>query len=162
MMIYFSFFPLAQLDHPQTIESRPPCAPHLSNLLAYASFVARACFWLVFVFDFPVGSHLRPRPILFSIFYSAAQYEDTTPPHTFRPGHVSSLTPLPPSTPNFGWLLCPPIKRQPSKSKGPPISQLIFVDQFDDQSNNTASPHTFHPGRASSPTPPPLPTPTFI
>jgi hypothetical protein len=46
-------------------------------------------------------------------------------PHTFCPGRVSSPTPLSPSTTTFGWLLCPPIKRRPSKAKGPPI-YLIF------------------------------------
>ncbi len=33
-------------------------------------------------------------------------------------------------TPTFGWLLCPPIKRRPSKAMGPPVSlffcQLIW------------------------------------
>ena len=46
------------------------------------------------------------------------------------PRSVSSPTPLPLSTPTFGWLLCPPIKRRPSKAKGPPISLLVFVHQL--------------------------------
>ncbi len=52
------------------------------------------------------------------------------PPHRFCPDCVSSPMPLPLSTPTFGWLLCPPIKRRPSKAKGPPISLLIFVHQL--------------------------------
>jgi len=49
-------------------------------------------------------------------------------PYTFRPGPISSLTPPSPLTTTFGWLSCPPIKRQPSKAKGPPIS--LFFRQF--------------------------------
>jgi hypothetical protein len=49
--------------------------------------------------------------------------------------------PLPPPMPTFGLLLCPPIKQQPSKAKGLPISLLSFVDRYNDQSNNTASPY---------------------
>ena len=82
---FLVFYPLAQVDRPQMIKLRPPCAPHQSNLLAYTSFAARACFWLVVVFDFPVRSHLRPQPILFSIFYSPSIHRSVrrynNPPH---------------------------------------------------------------------------------
>jgi hypothetical protein len=43
-MIYLVFYPLAQLDPPQMIKLRSPCAPYWLNLLAYTSFVTRACF----------------------------------------------------------------------------------------------------------------------
>jgi hypothetical protein len=91
------FYLLPQLDCPQMIKSRPPCALHQSNLLTYTSFIVRECFWLIVVFDFPVRSHLRTQPILFSIFIPlqfAAQYKDTTPPQHIPPrSHLLSDTP---------------------------------------------------------------------
>ncbi len=56
----------------------------------------------------------------------AAPSKEMTPPHTFRPGRLSSSMPLPLLMSTFGWLLCPPIKQRPSKAKGPPIS-LFFL-----------------------------------
>ena len=71
-----------------------------------------------------------PRAQHISLFFSSLasirrpkQWDND--PQTFRPGRVSSLTPPSPLTTTFGWLLCPPIKRWPSKAKGPPIS-LFF------------------------------------
>ena len=48
--LFYFFTPPTQLDCPQTIDSRPPCAPHRPNPLAHTPFVARACFWLVVAF----------------------------------------------------------------------------------------------------------------
>jgi hypothetical protein len=76
-----------------------------------------------------IGGRLRPQCIfIFFIFCRSIRHPKQwdNVPHTFRPGHVSSPTPPSPSTTTFGWLLCPPIKRRPSKAKGPPIS-LFFL-----------------------------------
>ena len=48
--LFYFFTPPTQLDCPQTIDSRPPYAPHRPNPLAHTPFVARACFWLVVAF----------------------------------------------------------------------------------------------------------------
>ncbi len=106
----------------------PPRSPRRSQLPSFTSFVAPVCFWLIVVWFSFVGSRLRPRRIFVVVFFLrrfATPSEEKTPPHTFRPGRLSSSIPLPLSMPTFGWLLCPPIKRQPSKAKGPPIS-LFF------------------------------------
>ena len=104
-------------------------ASHSSRLPSILPSVAAACFLLVVVYNFLLGSHLRPRPILFLVFRSLLIHRlvqrDNTPPHTFHPGYISSQRPLSPSTPTFGWLLSPPLKLRPSKAKGPPIS-LFF------------------------------------
>ena len=71
-----------------------------------------------------IGGRLRPRCIfIFFIFCRSIRRPKQLDnvPHTFRPGRVSSPTPPSLSTTTFGWLLCPPIKRRPSKAKGPPI-----------------------------------------
>jgi hypothetical protein len=81
----------------------------------------------------------------------AAPSKETTPPHTFRLGRLSSSMPLPLSTPTFGWLLCPPIKQQPSKAKGPPISLFFLSIDIPPQTMGNPPPHTFQPGLASSP-----------
>jgi hypothetical protein len=108
----------------------PPHSLCRLQLPSFTSFVAPACFWLVVVWFSFVSSRLRPRRIFVVVFFLCrfiAPSKETTPPHTFFPGRLSSSMPLPPSMPTFGWLLCPPIKRWPSKAKGPPIS-LFFVD----------------------------------
>ncbi len=73
----------------------------------------------------------------------AAPREETTPPHLFHPGCRSSLMPLPPSMPTFGWLLCPPIKRRPSKAKGPPISLFSSPINIPPQTTGNRPPHTY-------------------
>jgi hypothetical protein len=96
------------------------------------------------IFSF-VGGRLRPQRIFVVIVFLhqfAAPSKETTPPHTFHPGRLSSSMPLPPSMPTFGWLLCPPIKRQPSKAEGPPISlffSLINIPPPND--GQPSSPH---------------------
>ena len=93
--------------------------------------IAAACFRLVVVckmFDRrPSMPRAQPISLFFSLLSSivrpSKQWDND--PHTFHPGRVSSLTPPSPLTTTFGRLLCPPIKRQPSKAKGPPIS-LFF------------------------------------
>ncbi len=72
----------------------------------------------------------------------AAPSKETTPPHTFRPGRLSSSMPLPPSMPTFGWLMCPPIKRRPSKAKGPPI--LLFFLSINIPPPNDGQPSSPH------------------
>ncbi len=62
--------------------------------------------------------------------------------------------PLPPLMPTFGWLLCPLIKWQPSKAKGPPISQFFLLINIPPQTMGNRPPHTFRPGLTSSPTHP--------
>jgi hypothetical protein len=62
----------------------------------------------------------------------------------------------------FGWLLCPPIKRRPSKAKGPPISPFFLSINIPPQTTGNRPPHTFWPGLASSPTHPLTLTPSSI
>ncbi len=70
--------------------------------------------------------------------------------------------PLPPSMPTFGWLLCPPIKRWPSKAKGPPILLFFSPMNIPPQTKGNRPPHTFRPGLASSPMHPLMLTPSSI
>ena len=107
-----------------------PRASHSSRLPFIVPSVAAACFWLVVVCKIFNRRPSTPRAQPISLFFSSLasirrpkQWDND--PHTFRPGRVSSLTPPSPLTTTFGWLLCPPIKRRPSKAKGPPIS-LFF------------------------------------
>jgi len=60
------------------IESRSPRAPHQSNLLKFTSYVAHMCFWLVVVFELPVGGHIRQRR--FIQFFYLIRNEETPPP----------------------------------------------------------------------------------
>jgi hypothetical protein len=103
----------------------PPFVPRRSRLISYPSPVAPAYFWLVVASFELVRSHLRPRRVFFLFFFLLrfdARFRETTPPHTFRPGRVSSPTSPPTSKPTFIWLLCPPFKWRPSKANGPPAS----------------------------------------
>ncbi len=131
----------------------PPRSPRRSQLPSFTSFVAPACFWLVVVWFLFVGCHLRPWRVFvvgFFLHRFAAPSEETTPPHTFRPSHLSSSMPLPPSMLTFDWLLCPPIKQQPSKAKDPPISLFFLSINIPPQTMGNRPPHTFQPGLASS------------
>ena len=101
-------------------------ASRLSLLPFIVPSVAATCFRLVVVCKIFNRRPSTPRAQPISLFFSSLasirrpkQWDNV--PHTFRPGHVSSPTPPSPSTTTFGWLLCPPIKRRPSKAKGPPI-----------------------------------------
>jgi hypothetical protein len=60
--------------------------------------------------------------------HSTPQTMGQRPPHVPPRSRLLSNTPLTVAT-TFGWLLCPPIKRRPSKAKGPPIS-LFFCRLF--------------------------------
>ncbi len=133
----------------------PPWFLCRSQLPSFTSFVAPACFWLVVVWFSLVGGRLRPRRIFVVVLFLrqfAAPSKETTPPHTFRPGCPSSSMPLPPSMPTFGWLLCPSIKQQPSKAKGPSILVFFLSIKIPVQMTGNRPPHTFRPGLASSPT----------
>lgn len=112
-----------------------------------------------------IGGRLRPRCIfIFFIFCRSIrrpkQWDNV--PHTFRPGRVSSPTPPSPSTTTFGWLLCPPIKRRPSKAKGPPIYLFFLSINSTPQTTGSRPPHTFRPSIASSPTHPLTSSPSPI
>jgi hypothetical protein len=140
-------------------------SPRRSQPPSFTSIVAPACFWLVVVWFSFVGGRLRPRRIFVVMFFLrqfAAPSEETTPPHRFRPDCLSSSIPLPPSMPTFGWLLCPPIKRRPSKAKGPPIYLFFSYINIPPQTTGNHPPHTFRPGLASSPTHPLTSTPSSI
>ncbi len=143
----------------------PPRYPRRLQLPSFTSYAAPACFWLVVVgFSF-VGSRLRPQHnfcCCFFLCWFAAPSKETTPPHTFRPGRLSSSMPLPTLMLTFGWLLCLPIKRWPSKAKGPPISLLFLLINIPPQTSGNHPPHTFPPGLASSPTHPLTSTPSSI
>ena len=112
-----------------------------------------------------IGGRLRPRCILiFFIFCRSIQRPKQLDnvPHTFRPGRVSSPTPPSLSTTTFGWLLCPPIKRRPSKAKGPPIYLFFLSINLTPQTTGSRPPHTFRPSIASSPTHPLTSSPSPI
>jgi hypothetical protein len=114
---------------------------------------------------FSIGGRLRPRCIFnFLIFCGSIrrpkQWDNV--PHMFRPGRVSSPTPLSPLTTTFGWLLCPPIKRRPSKAKGPPIYLFFLSINSTPQTTGSRPPHTFRPSLASSPTHPLTSSPSPI
>ena len=107
-----------------------PCASRSSRLPFLVPSVAAAYIRLVVVCKIFNRRPSTPRAQPISLFFLSLasirrpkQWDND--PHTFRPGRVSSLTPPSPLTTTFGWLLCPPIKRRPSKAKGPPIS-LFF------------------------------------
>jgi hypothetical protein len=89
MMIYFSIILPAQLDRPRQSNR----APHRLNLLKFTSCVVCMCFWLVVVFELPVGGHIRQRHF-FSIFFISF----SSPPGTKRhpPTHASTMPPLMP------------------------------------------------------------------
>jgi hypothetical protein len=81
-------------------------------------------------------------PLLFLIFCRSIchlEQRDNTPPHV--PPWSRILSNAPPTIDMaFGWWLCPPIKRRPSKAKGPPISLNCFVAQFDSPNGTMTSP----------------------
>jgi hypothetical protein len=128
-----------------------PCTPHQPNLLANTSFIMRMCFWLVFVSDFPVGSHQRSQPILFSIFIPLKLQRDNTPPHTFRLSCISSLKPLPPSMLTLNGLLYAPVKQRSPNIDSTSLSLFFHCSICPPKTIGEHSPHTFRPGLASSP-----------
>ena len=82
-------------------------------------------FWFVVAYFQLVGSLLRPRRVLFLIFFLLqfdARFQETTPPHTFLPGRLSSPTPPLTLKPTSFWLLCPPFKWRPCMANGTPAS----------------------------------------
>jgi hypothetical protein len=102
-----------------------------------------------------------PSKVVFFLCQFAVPDEETTPPHTFCPGHLSSPRLLPPSTLNFGWLLCPHIKQWPSKAKGPPVSlHFLWIDLLH-QTTGNRPPHTFRPSLTSPPMHPLMSKPTI-
>ncbi len=132
----------------------PPHSPCRSKLPSFTSFVEPACFWLVVVWFSFVGGRLRPQRIFVVVFFLhrfAAPSKETTPPHTFCPGCLSSSMPLQPSMPTLGWLLCPPIKQQPSKAKDLPSSLFFSSINIPPQTMGNRPPHTFQPSLAPSP-----------
>ena len=73
---------------------------------------------------------LRPRHIFFLLFFvnqSDARFRETTLPHTFRPGRVSSPKSPPASALTHSWLLCLSINRRPPEWRRPiPPSFFLF------------------------------------
>jgi hypothetical protein len=132
-----------------------PCSPvatPLLHLLRCASVLLVGCC-VIFIRRWPS----KATTYFCSHFFSVnlpLQGKRQHPPPTFHPGRLSSSMPLPPLMPTFGWLLCPPIKRQPSKAKGPPISLFFSSINIPPQTTGNRPPHTFRPGLASSPTHP--------
>ena len=133
-MICFSILPPPPLPNLIAPNDQIALPPHFSPVEPpHLYLLHHACvFLVVVVFELLVGGHLRPRRLFF-IFLSCSvccpERRDTHP-HRFHPGHVYSPMILQRLTPTFGWLLCPPIKRQPSKAKGLPISLLKFVHRL--------------------------------
>ena len=67
-------------------------------------------------------------PSLFSFFSSLNSPPETMgkrPPPCVPPVRISSPSPLPPSKPSFGWLLCQTIEQRPFKTGAPPISKFF-------------------------------------
>ena len=165
-MIYFRFLAVYQLIMPPKrwhSASPAPRARHTSP--SYPPPSRKPVFGWLLHNKSSIGGRLRPRCIfIFFIFCCSIrrpkQWDNA--PHTFRPGRVSS--PMPPSlsTTTFGWLLCPLIKRRPSKAKGPPISLFFLSINSTPQTTGSRPPHTFRPSLASSPTQPLTSSPSPI
>lgn len=143
------------------------CSPHQSQLPSFTSLPPSSCWhafgWLSHGFNLSVAvqGHNVFLLLLFSLwnFCCSKQRDDPTThvlPRSPWPHHTrSALVTLPHKHPSHRW--CPPIKRKPSKAKGPPIS-LLFVDSFAAPNNGQSSfvlhyPHMFRPGLTSSPMP---------
>ncbi len=108
----------------------PPRSPRQSQVPSFTFFIAPACFWLVVVWFSFVGGRLRPWDIFVVVFFFVdlpLQAKRQHPPTRSAP--VASPLQYPFHRRCWllvgGWLLCPSIKRRPSKAKGPPIS-LFF------------------------------------
>jgi hypothetical protein len=113
--ILFYFFTSSELD-PHKIDQivlplrSPPIVHHFLSLRRRARvFLVGCCV----VFD--VWRPPKATTYFFLLLIFVDQFDGQTTarrqPHTFHPGRLSSPRPLPPSTPTFGWLLCPSIKR---------------------------------------------------
>jgi hypothetical protein len=111
-----------------------PRASRSSRLPFIVPSVAAACFRLVVACKFfnrrpSTPPRAQPISLFFLSLASIRRPKQWDNDHqTFRPGRVSSLTPPSPLTTTFGWLLCPPIKRRPSKAKRLPVS--LFFHQL--------------------------------
>jgi hypothetical protein len=93
-ILYYSS-PPPNSSAPKRSNAPPPFVPRRSRLRSYPSPVAPAYFWLVVASFELVGSHQRPRRVLFLFFFLLrfdAQFQETTHTHRFRPGRVSSPT----------------------------------------------------------------------
>ena len=135
-------------------------ATTLLHLLRCAGVLLVGCC-VIFIRWRPSKATMYFRCLFFSSSIRRSKRRDNTPPHV-PPGRLSSSMPLPPSMPTFGWLLCPPIKRRPSKAKGPPISLFFLSINIPPQMPGNRPPHTFRPGLASSPMHPFTSTPSSI
>ena len=95
MMIYFSFLPSRPGWSPPNDRIAPPLLsptvkPPCLHILRHSRVILVGCFvW------FSCREPSKATTYFFRIFIPlqfAAQYEDTTPPHTLHPGNVSSIT----------------------------------------------------------------------
>jgi hypothetical protein len=96
-----------------------------SNLFSFIPSVMPMCFQLV-VMCVCVDQWPSKAITFFFLSQFVAPNDVTLSPHTFRSGLSPSLISPPLIMPNFGWLLCPPIKWWSSKAKGPSLS--LFFD----------------------------------
>jgi hypothetical protein len=107
-----------------------PRASRSSRLPFIVPSVAAACFWLVGVCKISIGSRLRPGPSP-SLYFFVARLHSTPqtmgqrPPHVPPRSHLLSNAPLTVDN-NFRLVVVSPIKRRPSKAKGPPISLFFW------------------------------------
>ncbi len=62
-------YTISQLNRPKTIKLHSPGAPRRSCLMSHLFLIKPACFWLVVVFLFVFGGHLRPWCIFVSDFF---------------------------------------------------------------------------------------------
>ena len=102
--LFYFFTPPPSLIVPRRLIRAPSALPNGQTPSPIHTLSRAQVFgWLLLLFNV-VGSHLRPRRVFFCFFILLqfdAWFRETTPPHTFHPGRLSSPTPPPTSTPPF-------------------------------------------------------------
>jgi hypothetical protein len=93
--------------------------------------------------------------------HSTPQTMEQRPPHVPPRSRLLSNAPLTIDD-NFRLVIVSPIKRRPSKAKGPPIYLFFLSINSTPQTTGSRPPHTFRPSIASSPTHPLTSSPSPI
>jgi hypothetical protein len=114
----------------------------------------------------PIGGHLRPRRILFFLFFVtllAAPNEGKMPPtHVPSQSHAFSNVSSAVGT-DFWLVVASPYPAEAIEIQAPPLSLFSIFLTLNSPPKTTSKrpPHTFLPSRVSSPIPPLPPTPSF-
>ena len=142
MMINFSFTLSPRLIAPKRSNCSPLALP-TSQTSSSISFVACTCFWLVGCCVWFSGRE-PSKAMTPSIRHPVQRYNT---PHTLHPGCVSSLMPTHRRRQLSVGCCIPPLNGDHLRPRVRPSLYLflLIINQFDDQSKNTASLHTLHP-----------------